>query len=395
MTRGHWSLLVAATAVSVIGVAEAIAMPAFDVGDVIAACIVAVSVGVAVGLHRTAPGLAMLVLYLGGALQLVTGIDFLLVQLASGIVFYGLARYERALVAWGWIAATPFAYIAIGLHLRAYGSQRAASLGVSELVQNTTHPVRWAVVIGVMPVMIPLLIGYIRRLDDRRSAAESQLDQARQSRRDALDLAADRQSQVQLAREVHDVVGHSLAAIAMQAESGQYIRDVPDQARDALANIASAARQSLIDIRLLLETGQARTEDLDAVITRVRDAGADVETVVEGREHLLSPELATVACRVLQEMLSNALRHGVAGEPIVVERRWADVLTLTTSNRFDPSMPRDGRVGIGLAGMRSRLENVGGDLLIRRSAERFEVSATLPTSGAGPAVQTTTSGGVR
>ena len=201
---------------------------------------------------------------------------------------------------------------------------------------------------------------------------------------------------------MHDVVGHSLAVVLAQAESAQLLSD-PEQVRASLANIAASARTSLRDVRQVLDTtrdggsGDGSPGSIDTLVENVRQSGNDIRTHVEGLPRPLPPELETVAFRVTQEMLTNALRHGDRGEAVDVRTRWlADELSIAIRNRVPAAaegptaeLPSGGSTGqpggTGLAGMRRRLESVGGQLETLRGTEQgaptYTATATLPLRG--------------
>jgi signal transduction histidine kinase len=217
--------------------------------------------------------------------------------------------------------------------------------------------------------------------------AEAERDQAEE-------IARLRDEQAKLARDVHDVVGHSLAVILAQAESAQYLKDADTQAlKQTMDNIATTARSSLDDIRQVLASTNGAvgprpgSTDLDSLVAGVRASGHEVLSTEFGTPQPLPPELATVAFRVLQEMLTNALKHGPRGAPVRVERHWEGELRIEVQNVVEPgaeetqplvAVPPGG--GQGLDGMRRRLESVGGRLDVRRRHDppSFTATAWLP-----------------
>ncbi len=186
---------------------------------------------------------------------------------------------------------------------------------------------------------------------------------------------------------MHDVVGHSLAVILAQAESAQYLRDDPAALKKTIATIATSARSSLQDVRHVLggDGPAPRPVDVDALLESARAAGFKVEDDETGEPHPLPPELQTVAHRVLQEMITNAIRHGGRKSPIRVARRWPDGagtdLEIEVSNSTDERVDLDRDGAQGLEGMRRRLESVGGTLELTpppRKGGRFVARATIP-----------------
>nr|WP_245241223.1 histidine kinase [Streptomyces spiramenti] len=212
-----------------------------------------------------------------------------------------------------------------------------------------------------------------RRAEAQRSAAEAQRSQAEAQRSEAQEIARLREGQARLARDVHDVVGHSLAVILAQAESAQFLPDEDTEGRRrTMENIASSARQSLRDVRQVLASiagpdgpGLQPTGSPDTLIEDVRAAGGEVRDHVIGAPRPLPSDVGTVAFRVLQEMLTNALKHGVRGEPVLVERHWDEQLRIEVRNAVSPRTAA-GVSGMGLEGMRARLDTVGGRLSVAR-----------------------------
>jgi signal transduction histidine kinase len=120
---------------------------------------------------------------------------------------------------------------------------------------------------------------------------------------------------------------------------------------------------------------------IDALVESVRSAGHEVIVSVSGEPRPLSPDRATVTLRVLQEMLTNALRHGLRGTAIDVAWDWTatDSVQVVVTNRI--AAPQ-GEMGLGIVGMRRRLESVGGQLVTGvdpRDSALFVASAVLPT----------------
>jgi signal transduction histidine kinase len=205
------------------------------------------------------------------------------------------------------------------------------------------------------------------------------------------EIAALREDQARLARDVHDVVGHSLAVILAQAESAQYLQDADTQKlKQTMENIATSARSSLQDVRHVLTpsaAAQVRPGSLEALVAGVDESGHEVVSTEVGTAQPLPPELEVVAYRVLQEMLTNAIKHGRRDEPVFVERHWEGELRIEVRNVIDTgtetgSETGEASPGQGLEGMRRRLESVGGRLDVRRREESggatFTATAWVP-----------------
>jgi signal transduction histidine kinase len=173
--------------------------------------------------------------------------------------------------------------------------------------------------------------------------------------------------------------------IVAQADSTQALPDGEiERIRAAMANIAATARRSLGDVRAVLSddpSAQAsRQSDLESLVEGVRAAGNEVAFEVEGTPRPLPPELDAIAYRTLQELLTNALKHGVGA--IDVTLSWTpDELGIAVAN---PAADEPGPGGgTGLAGMRERLEAAGGSLAAGLAGDRWIADARMPVRREG------------
>jgi signal transduction histidine kinase len=259
--------------------------------------------------------------------------------------------------------------------------------------------------VGLALLGLPWLAGLALRFSERatasqasQAAAEEGAARAQRETEQAREIARLRDDQARLARDVHDVVGHSLAVILAQAESAQYLPDDdPGALKATMATIATSARGSLQDVREVLsatqQPGDQRSGGLDSLIEGVRASGHEVVSTEVGTPQPLPPELEVVAFRVLQEMLTNAIRHGRRDRPVHVERHWPDGawqgdLRIEVINgetgQLDETRPLQvGDLGgQGVEGMQRRLEAVGGRIDVRRREEpdgaTFTVTAWVP-----------------
>jgi signal transduction histidine kinase len=184
-----------------------------------------------------------------------------------------------------------------------------------------------------------------------------------------------------LAREVHDVVGHALGVIAAEAGVTRGLPDAPEaELRETLADIESHAREALEEVQdfvLTLRDSGPGLGALPAIIATTRAAGVDVRARL--RPHgPVDAEVATALVRIAQEALSNVVRHAPAARCTVELWETADTLALQVRNSQAPSSGASG-TGYGLHGMRERAEAVGGSVACRTTAEGgFEVEARLP-----------------
>jgi signal transduction histidine kinase len=201
------------------------------------------------------------------------------------------------------------------------------------------------------------------------------------------------EERLRIARELHDVLGHHLSLINVQAGVGLHLMDNrPEQAREALTAIKTASAEALREVRNVLGVlrtegeaaprrpalGLSRLEDLTA------DAGLPVTTKVTGDARELPPEVDRAAYRIVQEALTNVRRHaGPQATASIAVDYLPTALHLAIRNdgpavRHDESGEKDGGSGIG--GMRARAESLGGTLEAGPVDGGFLVSVLLPVA---------------
>ena len=363
--------------------------------------IVALGMAIAAALFRIAPGLALGLVWLTSMFQVASRLDVTPVQLSTLVVAYGTGRYGSTVTLWASGLSIPLGAVAALGYLGLVPTDGLASPLVRVLPAGGGHHATTVLIglaIGFVLIVallgMPWTLGLALRLRGRAQQSAQQRLAAEAARRQAEEIAGLREEQTRLARDVHDVVGHSLAVILAQAESAQF-RPESDTAgvRATLESISVSARQSLRDVRDVLSSTHAGNSgaaivpatpagSLDGLIDGVKAAGNEVVCIVIGTPRPLAPEIDMVAFRVLQEMLTNALKHGRRSEPVRVERHWQGELRIEVINVVadtDPaSVPADGAVilGRGLQGMRRRLDSVGGRLDLRRRLDS-QVGATF------------------
>ncbi|MFE0156761.1 sensor histidine kinase [Nonomuraea sp. NPDC059007] len=213
----------------------------------------------------------------------------------------------------------------------------------------------------------------------RAKAERAEADRARE-REEAARAERDR-----ISREMHDVVSHSLAVMVSQAEGGR-LSD-PDAPRaEVFATIAGVGREALRDMRGLLgvlradggTAPQPGLGDLPDLLDQVRDTGVRVAVQENGDAQPLRPAADLTAYRVIQEGLTNVIKHAGATAAADLTLAWRpDGLHITITDDGD-GPPAEG-AGVGLTGMRERLSMVGGTLEAgRRAGAGFVLSATVP-----------------
>ena len=209
------------------------------------------------------------------------------------------------------------------------------------------------------------------------------------SRRDAARAVEDERARV--ARELHDVVGHALGMIVVQAEGerAQLASDAPKSTRETLATIADGARDALDDVRRLLVVMRVENDlgpqpglrDVPRLLEGLASAGLPVELQVSGHARQLPAGIDLSAYRVVQEALTNVLRHSRDSNARV--RLSYDPDTIGIEVTDDGHAARgDGSRGFGLLGMRERVALFGGSVEAGpRAGGGFAVQVHLPTRG--------------
>jgi signal transduction histidine kinase len=239
------------------------------------------------------------------------------------------------------------------------------------------------IAIAVVPAVIALLV---------RSRRESEREIREQERRRYA-----YEERLRIARDVHDVVGHSLAVITMQAGVALHLLDKertahprPDQVASSLEAIKKTSREALAELRTTLEVFRADAEEprsplpgldrLDDLIDGLRAAGRDVTLIREQSGDDLQEVPAAVdhaAFRIIQESLTNIVRHAPAAHATVRLTRQAGTLTIDVYDDGPAvSVPPDGN---GIRGMRERARAVGGAVRVSvREPSGLAVRADLP-----------------
>jgi signal transduction histidine kinase len=247
----------------------------------------------------------------------------------------------------------------------------------------------WSVVFVTLPLVFAHNVGTRRR-------AERALDeQERRNRREQAERAR-LEERSRIARELHDVVAHNMSVIAIQAEAAPLkAGDDAGALAGELADIRATALETLTEMRRVLDLLHTRdasadtvpapgVDQLDALVERVGAAGVDVDLTIAGTAHPVAPGVGVSVYRIVQESLSNALRHA-PGAKVAVELNYRDApraLVVRVENGPPPAAPPvDEWNGArhGLVGMRERAAMLHGVLRAQPTdAGGFVVEATLP-----------------
>jgi len=272
----------------------------------------------------------------------------------------------------------------------------ALPITVGEIVNNGPHAGR------VIPELAVIAIAWVigDNLRTRRAYLSELKERAARLERER-EEKADRaviEERARIARELHDVIAHNVSVMVVQAAAGEEVFDEdPERARESLSAVASTGRAALTELRRLL--GVIRAEDdpgqepaftpqpgieyVDDLVRQVNEAGLPVELSVIGEPRTLPEGVGLCAYRIVQEALTNTLKHADATGARVNVRYAADALELQVVDDGRATSVANGEAGgHGLIGMRERVALFGGELTASpRPGQGYEVRARLPVEG--------------
>ncbi len=320
----------------------------------------------------------------GAALEMSTASRFVAFSAVLGVATYYLATQRPRKV------SVPVAVTAaVGL----------GSALVSALVRTPVIPLGPDAVESFLPLVAAWFIG--DSVAARRRYLAGLAAQAERERQAEIERARQqvREERVRIARELHDVVAHTLAVITVQSGVGRRLMGrQPDKAAAALESIETIGRTAQDELRVVLallrdeeKTAPAlapapRLVDLKDVIDNIRPSGTAVELRVSGDDLALSPALELTVYRVVQEALTNVVRHAPGANAVVeVSVGSREVVVEVTDDGVAPGSPAHGfGTGHGILGMRERVTAFGGTLTASpREGGGFRVSGRIPLEGTG------------
>jgi signal transduction histidine kinase len=309
------------------------------------------------------------------------------VMLPAAVAAYAVGRWEERRRAWWGLVLVAVLW--------------AVWAGFDPVDTGPTAPLS---IVWLSPWVIAWLLGALVRTtrqatEQRRVAREQRASRA---------VAEERN---RIARELHDVIGHSVSVMTVQVSAVRR-RLTVDQAaeREALESVEAVGREAMTEMRrmvgVLRETGAAADREpppglgqLDRMVGKFRAAGLPVELALTGTSEPLPPGLDLTAYRVVQEGLTNALRHAMSPTRVRVSIDHGDN-ALTILVRDDGRSGPSNEDGHGIIGMRERVSVYGGELVAGAVPDGgFQLKATLPVStpsviasepGADPAARLST-----
>ncbi len=304
--------------------------------------------------------------------------------------------------AWATVTAV-FTVTVLAVHDRTWQAFLAVALVGCVLVGLLVDP--GSGVVAGTAVLGATLAGYLRRIVRVRDEAATERARRLEVERDSAAAVAAEQERRRIARDLHDVVAHSLTVVVAQADGGRYAaRTDPEAAVRSLETVAATARAALVDLRtalgVLRSEGGAQTAplpglaDVPDLVAAVRSGGHQVALTQLGRPQEVSGGTGLTLYRVVQESLTNVLKHAGPGAAatVVLEHRPGAVAVEVTDDGAGTAAHlgagRDGAdghagSGSGLEGMRERVAAAGGTLRAGpRAGGGWSVRAEVPVGGA-------------
>jgi len=344
---------------------------------------------VALAFRRLSPALALSIAWVFALYQMATGQEPGVVDVFIAPVMYATSAYGSGRVrAWGLVSALGGSVVAaLYVGVRDY-QQRIGIVTATTPLQESLQVTAASFAVVLLLLLLPWLAGLVVRT--RRSenlSREAQLVAERDAARADRAVAVE-QERVRIARDMHDIVAHSLAVVIAQADGARYaLKADPAIADQALGTISSTARSALGDVRELLgalrhEQGTAPTpevDDVEELVEEMRAMGLDVRVDREGDPGRLPTTTQLAVYRIVQESLTNAWKHGEPGAPVHASLVYRpDTVEITVVNRRADDGTSGPGTGHGLVGMRERATMIGGTMTAGPRGDDFTVAVRMP-----------------
>lgn len=325
---------------------------------------------------------------------------FMLITLAGAEIWCATQEAQLSNLA---VLPLAFAVYAVGAHCKLPIALIALAGGASVVlvgvaINHATAPIGWRGGSDVFATIAPLPVAWALGVvaQSHQLALQVSEQRAADSERERQRLAeqAVAAERGRIARDMHDVVAHSLTLLVVHAET---IRarstDLPPWAREQIDSLAAAGRQATVEMRELLgvlrngtpeeapRTPAPTLSDLPSLVEAARAAGNPVAVTTSGEPSLLPKPVQLTGYRVLQESLANARRHAPGSQVRIEVKADEECLDIQVVSGTPPRrlVPMPGE-GIGLIGMKERVAALGGFFSARSVGEGFQVTATIPVS---------------
>lgn len=341
----------------------------------------------AFAMRRLSPAIALTFAWGASLWQVAFTMDPDPMSIAILPVLYATARYGSDAVKWAGLISAGVGALVIAAYVTMQGFSWLAYCLVDlnepcrpEDIRSLVASAALTFLLAATAFVLSWTFGLLAKTYDRARASNA-------ARRAAEQSVVIEQERNRIARDMHDVVAHSLAVVIAQADGARYARGKqPDAVDSAFETISSTARDALADVRVLLaqlrraesHAPQRALADLDRLVGQFRASGLDVVVNRDGEPDEPGLGLELAVYRIVQEALTNALRHGDAADPVVVDFDWRSTdVRLRISNTVGADRAV-AELGHGLAGMRERAQLAGGSFEVSDDGETFTVVVTLP-----------------
>lgn len=332
--------------------------------------------GVAVG--RLSPPIALVAAWAGAIVQMSVGLGPLPINIAILGVLYATAAWGGTKTFWAGFVSAIVGGIVAAVYLVFFNGLLVGVSPVSTIVN-----VVFFSTLSILALGAPWLGGFGWRMVLRWRVT-------REAQARAEVATAEEHERVRIARDMHDVVAHSLAVIIAQSDGARYAAaSAPEVAIETLGTVSQTARGALSDVRMLLtqlrhrqgDGPQPTIADLEELFAHVRQTGLELRVTVDPMPPGEPPASVQLAVyRILQEALTNAIRHG-AGADVDVRLAWLpDRVDIEVRNVADTVVGSP--AGHGIVGMRERAQLIGGLLTAGREGDEFVIRGTLPIGSA-------------
>lgn len=347
---------------------------------------VVVGFGVAFALRRLSPALALSIAWVAAVAQIAFLLPVDAVNLVILPVLFATARYGTARVRFLGLVSVFCGSLLGSVYLAGFYWSPVGIVDWWTFDWSFSSATLNNLAVAFVGMLALLGLSWTAGLLARTQAVARE---SRVARLVAEEAAAVELERNQIARDMHDVVAHSLAVVIAQADGARYAAATdPGSVDSALSTIAVTARESLSDVRLLLaqlrhsqnEGPQPGLADVSSLVEQVRSAGLLVEVVERGVSVVIPPGQQIALYRIAQEALTNALRHGVLSEPALLSLVWGESdVTVSVTNRIRSSETAvEPRGGHGLVGMRERALLTAAELHAAPEGDHFVVRVRMP-----------------
>ncbi|SNS46725.1 sensor histidine kinase [Rhodococcoides kyotonense] len=363
----------------------------------VGATIVLLGYGVALGLRRLSPVLALGLSWICAIGQMAAGLGTQAGNIAILFVLFATAAYGSPRLRKVGLASVVLGGVVAALFLTFVGGDQGFLYEGTRSVGEYTRQLlivlvgSWAV-LGLSWSLGRIALANRTSIEEKHQRALAEMEQAQ-----ALQDVAVEHERNRIARDMHDIVAHSLAVVIAQADGARYARvSDPESVDTALSTISTTARDALRDVRGVLaqlrhntdDAPATESQDLSTLVERMRTAGLRIDFDGPGDTSALGAGGQLTLYRIAQEALTNALRHGDSSHAVSMSLTCDDAgTTMTVRNRVRAAESTGGH---GLIGMRERAALSGGTLTASLDEGVWTLVARLPAAEiqVGPAEPT-------